>query len=92
MSPNWKSLIPTAVSLCDAEKVMVPTMKHGGGGVMVWGCFTGDTVGDLFKVEGTLSQHGYHRTPQRHAIPSGLRLVGQSVIFQQDNDPKHTSV
>ena len=25
---------------------VVPTVKHGGGGVMVWGCFAGDTVGD----------------------------------------------
>uniref|UniRef100_A0A667ZX45 Uncharacterized protein n=1 Tax=Myripristis murdjan TaxID=586833 RepID=A0A667ZX45_9TELE len=39
---------------------LVPTVKHGGGGVMVWGCFAGDTVGDLFKIEGTLNQHGYH--------------------------------
>ena len=70
---------------------MVPTVKHGGGGVMVWGCFAGDTVGDLFKIEGTLNQHGYHSILQRHAIPSGLRLVGPSFIFQQDNDPKHTS-
>jgi hypothetical protein len=23
------------------------TVKHGGGGVMVWGCFAGDTVYDL---------------------------------------------
>ena len=35
-----------------------------------------------------LSQHGIL---QRHAIPSGLRLVGRSFVFQQDNDPKHTS-
>ena len=70
---------------------MVPTVKHGGGGVMVWGCFAGDTVGDLFKIEGTLNQHDYHSILQRHAIPSGLRLVGPSFIFQQDNDPKHTS-
>ncbi|MDF4290226.1 transposase, partial [Vibrio parahaemolyticus] len=70
---------------------LVPTVKHGGGGVMVWGCFAGDTVGDLFKIEGTLNQHGYHSILQRHAIPPGLRLVGRSFIFQQDNDPKHTS-
>ena len=70
---------------------LVPTVKHGGGGVMVWGCFAGDTVGDLFKIEGILNQHGYHSILQRHAIPSGLRLVGPSFIFQQDNDPKHTS-
>ncbi|XP_073531794.1 mRNA-capping enzyme isoform X3 [Phyllobates terribilis] len=70
---------------------LVPTVKHGGGGVMVWGCFAGDTVGDLLKIEGILNQHGYHSILQRHAIPSGLRLVGPSFIFQQDNDPKYTS-
>ncbi|CAJ0966938.1 unnamed protein product [Ranitomeya imitator] len=70
---------------------LVPTVKHGGGGVMVWGCFAGDTVGDLFKIEGILNQHGYHSILQQHTIPSGLRLVGPSFIFQQDNDPKHTS-
>uniref|UniRef100_A0A667YN29 Transposase Tc1-like domain-containing protein n=1 Tax=Myripristis murdjan TaxID=586833 RepID=A0A667YN29_9TELE len=57
---------------------LVPTVKHGGEGVMVWVCFAGDT-------------HGYHSILQRHAIPSGLRSVGRSFIFQQDNDPKHTS-
>ena len=38
----------------------------------VWRCFAGDTVGDLFKTEGTLNQHGYHSILQRHAIPSSL--------------------
>ena len=28
---------------------------------------------------------------QPQAIPSSLCLVGPSLIFQQDNDPKHTS-
>lgn len=67
------------------------TVKHGGGSVMVWGCFAGSRVGDLYRVSGTLNQNGYHSILQRHAIPSGMRLVGQRFILQQDNDPKHKS-
>ena len=29
-----------------------PTVKHGGG-VVVWGCFAGDTVSDLFRIRHT---------------------------------------
>ena len=65
------------------------TVNHGGEGVMVWGCFAGDTVSDLFRFQGTLNQHGYHSILQQYAIPSGLRLVGLPFVFQQDNDPKH---
>ena len=67
---------------------VVPTVKHGGGGVMVWGYFAGDAVCDLFRIQGTLNQHGYHSILQRYAIQSGLRLVGLSFVFL-DNDPTH---
>ena len=56
------------------RRVVVPTVKHGGGGVMVWGCFAADTVGDLFRIKDTLNHHGYHSILQRYAIPSGLHL------------------
>uniref|UniRef100_A0AAZ3RVQ2 Uncharacterized protein n=1 Tax=Oncorhynchus tshawytscha TaxID=74940 RepID=A0AAZ3RVQ2_ONCTS len=69
---------------------VVPTVKHGGG-VLVWGCFAGDTICDLFRIQGTLNEHGYHSILQRYAIQPGLRLVGLSFVFQQDNDRKHTS-
>ena len=68
---------------------VVPTVKHGGGGGMLWECFAGDTVSDLFRIRGTFNQHDYHSILQRYAIPSGLRLVGLSFVFQQDNDPTH---
>ena len=42
-----------------------PTVRHGGGGVMV--C-------DLFRIQGIL---------QQYAIPSGLGLVGLSLIFNR---------
>ena len=65
---------------------VLPTVKQGGGGVMVLGCFAGDTASDLFIIQGTLNQHGYHSILQRYAIPSGLL---SSFVFQQDNDPIH---
>uniref|UniRef100_A0AAZ3NP13 Transposase Tc1-like domain-containing protein n=1 Tax=Oncorhynchus tshawytscha TaxID=74940 RepID=A0AAZ3NP13_ONCTS len=68
---------------------VVPTVKHGGGGVMGWGCFAGDTVSDLFRIQGTLNQHDYHSILQQYTIPSGLHLVGLSFVIQQDNDPTH---
>ena len=54
---------------------VVPTVKHGEGGVMVWVCFAGDTVCDLFYSPGTLNNHGYHIILQQYANPSGLHLV-----------------
>ena len=68
---------------------VVPTTVMHGGGVMLWGCFAGDTVSDLFRIHGTLNQYGYHSILQRYAIPSGLRLVGLSFVLQHDNDPTH---
>jgi hypothetical protein len=65
---------------------VVPTVKHGGGGVMVFFCWWHC---DLFRIQGTLNQHGYYIILLRYAIPSGLCLVGLSFVFQQDNDPTH---
>lgn len=68
-----------------------PTVKHGGGSIMVWGCFGGNAVGDLVKIDGIMDSKVYHNILVRHVIPSGIRLIGQEFTFQQDNDPKHTS-
>ena len=59
-----------------------PTTKRGG--VMVWGCFVGDTVCDLFRIEGTHNQYAYHSILQRYTIPPGLRLVGLSLFLNRN--------
>jgi hypothetical protein len=66
----------------------VSTVKHGGRGLMVWGAVL-VTLYDLFRIKGTLNQHGYHSILQRYTIPSGLHIVELSFVFQQDNDPTH---
>uniref|UniRef100_A0AAZ3QAI5 Uncharacterized protein n=1 Tax=Oncorhynchus tshawytscha TaxID=74940 RepID=A0AAZ3QAI5_ONCTS len=56
----------------------------------VWGCFAGGTVSYLFRIQGTLNQHGYHSILQRYVIPSGLGLVGLSFVFNRTMT-QHTS-
>lgn len=72
-------------------KCIQPTVKHGGGSVMVWGCFGANKTGDLIRIKGIMDKKVYHNILVRHAVPSGLRLCGKTFTFQQDNDPKHTS-
>jgi transposase len=68
-----------------------PTVKHGGGHIMVWGCLMGGKVGSIYQVEGILEKNQMLSILENYAIPSGLRLGGRGFVFQQDNDPKHTS-
>lgn len=70
---------------------IVPTVKHGGGSIMVWGCFCGYGIGDFIKFDGIMKKENYKNILIRNAIPSGVRLIGRGFILQQDNDPKHSS-
>jgi len=59
--------------------------------VRLWGCFAGKKVGNLVKIEGVMDQRQYHSILKFHAFPSGKKIAGRDFVFQQDNDPKHTS-
>jgi len=68
-----------------------PTMKFGGGSVMVWGCMSWSGVGPLVVVDGTLDQNRYISILSDHAAPY-LKQVDEQchgVIFQDDNAPCH---
>ena len=73
------------------KECLVPTVKHGGGSVIVWGCFGGEKLGHLIKIEGIMDQKVYHNIIQRHVVPSGKEIYRGQYTFMQDNDPKHTS-
>ena len=38
-----------------------------------------------------MDKRKYHSILQYHAIPCGKEVIGSNFIFQQNNDPKHTS-
>ena len=69
-----------------------PTVKLGGGSVMVWrGAFDNRIVVDLPQLTDKLNQTGYHSIQQHHTIPNEMWLVGQGFVIMQGNDPKHTN-
>uniref|UniRef100_A0A3B3DUX1 Uncharacterized protein n=1 Tax=Oryzias melastigma TaxID=30732 RepID=A0A3B3DUX1_ORYME len=75
------------------EKNIVPTVKHGGGSGMFWGCFATSGTGCLECVQGRMKSEDYQGILERNVLPSvrNLGLSRRSWVFQQDNDPKHTS-
>ncbi len=71
------------------EKNTVPTVKHGGGSKMFWGCFAVSGTGCLDCVNGIMKSDDY-QIIKRHNVRK-LRLHQRSWVFPQDNDPKHPS-
>ncbi|KAF7247205.1 Transposable element Tcb1 transposase [Varanus komodoensis] len=72
------------------DKCVLPTVKHGGGSVMVWGCMRAAGTGELQFIEGTMNANMYCDILKQSMIPS-LRRLGRRAVFQHGNNPKHTS-
>lgn len=68
------------------------TKKFGGGNIMVWGCMGWDGVGICCEVEGRMDGQQYVNILEQCLLESITKfgLEKDDVIFQQDNDPKHT--
>jgi len=69
------------------------TVKFGGGSLMVWGCMTTQGPGYLCKIDGRMDAELYTSILQDELLDT-VEFYGldrEEVIFQQDNDPKHTS-
>lgn len=73
------------------NKYTKKTVKHGGGNVMVWGCFSGYGIGPVRKIEGQMDQYQYKKILEETMIPHSEENLPVTWIFQHDNDPKHTA-
>lgn len=47
---------------------IAPSVKHGGGSVMVWGYFSYDGVGELVKINGIMKKEPWNSSTKRHSI------------------------
>jgi hypothetical protein len=72
------------------------TVKHDKK-INVWGCFAGHSVGRLHRIYGIMNKHVYKDILETVAKPSCEEMFpadqdgDHDYMFQQDNDPKHTS-
>ena len=57
----------------------IPTGKHGGGSIMLWGCFS--AAGRLVRIQGKLNGAKYSEIIDENLLQSAQEL----------NDPKHTA-
>uniref|UniRef100_A0A1I7XSR5 DDE_3 domain-containing protein n=1 Tax=Heterorhabditis bacteriophora TaxID=37862 RepID=A0A1I7XSR5_HETBA len=73
-------------------KCKIPTIKHGGGSVMVWAAFNRNEPGSLHIVEGIMDITSYVRILENNLLPYvRSQRLGRNRIFLQDNDPKYSS-
>lgn len=69
------------------------TVKFGGGSLMLWGCMTARGVGFACRIDGGMDSALYCQILGDEFLQT-LEYYGlekDQIVFQQDNDPKHTS-
>ncbi|KAG2466997.1 TCB1 transposase, partial [Polypterus senegalus] len=70
----------------------IPTVKHGGSSIMLWGWFSVSGTGRLARIMGKMTAAMYRDILDKNLLQTALDLrLGRRFIFQQDNDPKHTA-
>ncbi|KAG2458149.1 TCB1 transposase, partial [Polypterus senegalus] len=70
----------------------IPIVKHGGGSIMLWGCFSVAGTGRLVRMKVKMTAAMYRDILDENLLQSTLELrLGRRFIFQQDNDSKHTA-
>ena len=75
------------------EQHIKKTVKHGGGNLMMWGCMTAQGVGYACRIDGTMNAELYTSILEDE-LQETVEYYGiqrDDYVFQQDNDPKHTS-
>jgi hypothetical protein len=74
-------------------KFVKPSIKHGGGSIMIWGCFSYYGVGSLHLIDGIMDQNVY-KDILIDNLQYSADLIGLAdrFLLQQDLDPKDTAL
>ncbi|KAI3354711.1 hypothetical protein L3Q82_019199 [Scortum barcoo] len=67
------------------KKNIIPTVKYGGGSVMVWGCFAASGPGRRAVINGTMNSAVYQKILKENVRPSVCDLkLKRTLVLQQE--------
>uniref|UniRef100_A0AAY5LAC0 Tc1-like transposase DDE domain-containing protein n=1 Tax=Esox lucius TaxID=8010 RepID=A0AAY5LAC0_ESOLU len=75
-----KRYVWRGVNKAYSEQNTIPTVKHGGGSLMFWGCVSSKGTGNLVKIDGKMNAACYQKI---------LAVNLLSWTFHHNSDPKH---
>ncbi|KAJ8885652.1 hypothetical protein PR048_011850 [Dryococelus australis] len=70
------------------SECIVPTRKFGGGGEMVWGCFTAFGVGPMLFVRCSMNKEAYCNILGNEMLPTLWRFYGMDPCYFQDGNAR----
>ena len=74
------------------SECIVPTVKFGGGGIMVWGCFSWYGLGPIIPIHGKLNADSYSTILENNVLPTLWQFYGLNhCYFQDDNASCHVA-
>lgn len=75
------------------NRTVTQTVKHGGGSINIWGCMTINGPGFMKVIDGILVKEKYLDILENELLGTIdlLEIEPANIIFQHDNDPKHTA-
>ena len=68
----------------------IPIGKFGGGSIMIWGCFSSKSTGELQVIHGRMNDCMYREILEKNLQKSATTLGhSRNFVLQHNNDPRH---
>lgn len=90
MKVRWFFLGPRATDGSNSSHRSLESVKHCGSSIVSWRWFYYG-VCSVYHIQGIMDQFARIRTLEGVVLPHAKEEMALKWVFQQDNDPKHTS-